>query len=125
MTNHKKRAAFRRNNKQIALERISILFALARGKLKEEPELAQRYAKLAREIGMHYKVRLPLEYRRMICKNCKEFILPGVNCRVRTRTRRESHVVITCLKCGGQTRIPLRQKEEEKTIDNSKTEIKN
>lgn len=122
MTNHKKRAAFRRNNKQIASERISILFAQAREKLKEEPELAQRYAKLAREIGMHYKVRMPSEYRRMICKNCKEFILPGVNCRVRTRTRREPHVVITCLKCGGQTRIPLK---EEETIDNAKAEIKN
>lgn len=121
MTGYKRRAAIRRNNKQIASERISILLALAREKIKEEPDLAQRYVELAREIGMHYKARIPSEYRRIICRNCKQLIIPGMNCRVRTRTRRESHLVITCLVCGGQTRIPLK---ERKAIDNAKAEIK-
>ncbi|MDQ1280920.1 MAG: ribonuclease protein subunit [Thermoproteota archaeon] len=122
MIGYRRHAAIRRNNKQIASERISILLTLAREKIKEEPNLAQRYVKLAREIGMHYKVRIPLEYRRIICRNCKQIIIPGINCRTRTRTGRESHVVITCLICGGQTRIPLK---ERKAVDNAKAKIKN
>lgn len=108
MTNHKRLAAHRRNDRQIASERILILFEKARETLTQEPDLAQSYVKLAREIGMRYKVRMPRDYRRLICKRCKSFILPGMNCRVRTQRRREPHLVITCLNCGSQTRIPLR-----------------
>ena len=109
MTNYKRRAAHRRNDRQIALERISILFEKARETLMQESDLAQSYVKLAREIGMRYKVRMPIEYRRLICKKCKNFTLPGMNCRVRTQRRREPHLVITCLNCGSQTRIPLKK----------------
>ena len=108
LTNHKRRMAIRRSNRQIALERILILFENAIESFERDPELAQRYAGLARKIGMRYKVRLPTMYRRMICNKCKGFILPGVNCRVRTRTNREPHIVITCLNCGGHMRIPLK-----------------
>jgi len=98
--------------KQIALERIRILFRLARETIHENPKLAQRYVKIARKIAMGTKLRLPQEYRRMVCRHCKSFILPGVNCRVRTQSRREPHVVVTCLNCGQHTRIPLRGKEQ-------------
>ena len=98
--------------KQIALERIRILFRLARGAIHENPELAQRYVKIARKIAMGTKLRLPQEYRRMVCRHCKSFILPGVNCRVRTQSRREPHIVVTCLNCGQHMRIPLRGKEQ-------------
>jgi len=94
--------------RQIALQRIHTLFGLAKEKIREEPELAQRYAEIARRIAMRTKVRLPTEYRRLICRHCKKFIYPGVNCRVRVQQRREPHMVITCLLCGSHTRIPLR-----------------
>lgn len=58
---------------------------------------------------MRYKVRIPPEYRMMVCRHCKGFILPGRNCIVRIRREREPHVVITCLRCGGQMRIPLKR----------------
>jgi ribonuclease P protein subunit RPR2 len=98
--------------KRIANERVQTLFRLAREILHEDPALAQRYVDLARRVAMAAKIRLPREYRRQVCRHCKSFILSGVNCRVRIQQQREPHVVITCLNCGKQTRIPLAKKEE-------------
>jgi len=97
--------------KRIATQRIQTLFRLARETFQEDPSLAQRYVDLARKIAMAAKIRLPKEYRRQVCRHCKSFILPGVNCRVRMKQRREPHVAITCLKCGKQMRIPLKRKK--------------
>jgi len=100
--------------RQIALQRIHTLFRLAKEKIREEPELAQRYAETARKIAMRTKLRMPIEYRRMVCKHCKSFIYPSVNCRVRIQQKREPHMVITCLLCGKHTRIPLKIKSGKK-----------
>jgi len=100
--------------RQIAMQRIRKLFDLARKKIRDEPELAQRYATIARKIAMRAKLRLPVEYRRHICRHCKSFIYPGVNCRVRVQQRREPHMTITCQVCGETTRIPLRKKRSHK-----------
>ncbi len=96
--------------KEIALQRIRTLFELAKDNVRKEPEMAQRYAQIARRIAMRTRVKLPTEYRRLICRHCKSFIYPGVNSRVRVQRRREPHVVITCLICGKAARIPLRAK---------------
>ena len=98
--------------KRIAMQRIRTLFHLARETVHEDPALAQRYVDIARKVAMAAKVRLPKEYRSQICRHCKSFILPGVNCRVRIKQRREPHIVITCLNCGKQMRIPLKRKEK-------------
>ena len=97
--------------RRIALERIRILFRLARETIRSDKALAQRYVQIARRLAMAARVRLPREYRRMVCRHCKSFIVPGINCRVRIQQRREPHVVITCLECGSHTRIPLRKKK--------------
>ena len=91
---------------------------MAEETISKDPELAQRYASIARKLEMHYKVKRPAEYRHTICKHCKKFILPGENCRVRLQRRREPHVVITCLNCGGYMRIPIRKSRR---IDQCKT----
>lgn len=98
--------------KQIALQRIHILFRLAKEVVHEDPSLAQRYVKIARKIAMGTKLRLPREYRRLVCRHCKSFILPGVNCRVRIQSRREPHMVVTCLNCGRHSRMPLKSREK-------------
>jgi ribonuclease P protein subunit RPR2 len=98
--------------KRIAMQRIQMLFRLARETFHEDPSLAQRYVDIARKIAMAAKTRLPKEYRRQVCRHCKSFILPCVNCRVRIKQRREPHVLITCLNCGKQMRIPLKKKGE-------------
>jgi ribonuclease P protein subunit RPR2 len=100
------------STKRIAMQRIQTLFRLAKETFNENPPLAQRYVDLARKIAMAAKVRLPRKYKRQVCRHCKSFILPGVNCRVRVKQRREPHVVITCLNCGKQTRLPMKKKEE-------------
>ncbi|MEM2971025.1 MAG: ribonuclease P [Candidatus Bathyarchaeia archaeon] len=99
--------------KRIAKRRIQTLFKLARETFHEDPALAQRYVYLARKIAMAAKLRLPKEYRRQVCRHCKSFILPGVNCRVRIKQRREPHAVITCLNCGKHMRIPLKAEKEQ------------
>ena len=98
--------------KRIAMQRIRTLFHLARETVHEDPALAQRYVDIARKVAMAAKVRLPKEYRSQVCRHCKSFILPGVNCRVRIKQRREPHMVVTCLNCGKQMRIPLKRKEK-------------
>ena len=100
--------------KRIALQRIRTLFHLAREAIHEDPELAQRYVDIARKVAMAARVRLPREYRRQVCRHCKSLILPGVNCRVRIKQRKDPHLVITCLNCGKQMRIPLKQREKPK-----------
>jgi len=52
--------------RQIAMQRIQILFRLARETFHEDPAMAQHYADNARKIAMAAKVRLPKEYRRQI-----------------------------------------------------------
>jgi len=100
--------------RQIALQRIRTLFELAKENIHEEPELAQRYAGVARKIAMRTRVRLPAEYRRLVCRHCKSFIYPGVNCRVRVQKRREPHIATTCLLCGKTTRMLLKSREKKK-----------
>ncbi|UCB60795.1 MAG: ribonuclease P [Candidatus Bathyarchaeota archaeon] len=102
-------------NKRIALQRIHRLFRLARVMIHEDEELAQRYIAIAREISMACRIPIPREYKRQICKACKRFILPGVNCRVRIQQRREPHVVITCGYCQKNIRLPTKNQGGENT----------
>ena len=100
------------DTRRIAKQRIETLFKLANVTMQKDRNLAQRYADAARRIAMASKIRLPTEYRRRICKHCKSFILPGVNCTVRLQQRREPHVVVTCQECGEHMRIPTTRKQE-------------
>ncbi|MFP3984819.1 MAG: ribonuclease P protein component 4 [Candidatus Bathyarchaeia archaeon] len=101
-------------NRRTALQRVQRLFQLAKRIVHEDQELAQRYAFLARRIAMASRVRIPKEYRRHLCRNCKKFISPGVNCRVRIQQHREPHVVVTCGYCGKHMRFPMRNRKEKK-----------
>jgi ribonuclease P protein subunit RPR2 len=102
------------NTKQIAKQRIQTLFHQAEEARKGNPQLASRYVELARKIAMAAKIRLPPEYKRRICRNCNTLLVPGENCRVRIKQRREPHVAVTCLACGHQTRVLLKKKKGEK-----------
>jgi ribonuclease P protein subunit RPR2 len=101
----------RSSTRKIALERVRALFQFARENIHERPDLAQRYVEVARKIAMRTRLHLPREYRLQVCRHCKRFILPGVGSRVRVQPHREPHVVVTCLYCGGTTRIPLERRK--------------
>lgn len=96
--------------KQIANQRIEILFEQAKKVVKVNPKLAAQYIGSARRIAMAAKIRLPTEFRRQTCKECNALFVHGVNCRVRVKQKREPHVVVTCLNCGKQTRYMLNKK---------------
>jgi ribonuclease P protein subunit RPR2 len=98
--------------KQIARQRVAILFGQAKKVGRSDPKLAMQYVSSARRIAMAARIRMPLEFRRETCKNCNSLLVHGVNCRVRVKQKREPHVVITCLNCGNQTRILLKKKEQ-------------
>jgi ribonuclease P protein subunit RPR2 len=52
---------------KIAKERIEILFAEA---TRADDDLARRYIKLAKKIGMRYNVKLGPAKKRLYCKHC-------------------------------------------------------
>lgn len=96
------------STKDIARQRIELLFWQAKSIAKANPQLALDYIRMARQIAMAAKVRLPIEFRRETCKACNALLVHGVNCRVRVRQKREPHVVVTCLNCGKQSRYRLK-----------------
>ncbi|MFH1105676.1 MAG: ribonuclease P protein component 4 [Candidatus Aenigmatarchaeota archaeon] len=90
--------------KKTASERVKILFALAEKSARDKPQMTKRYVELARKIAMRYNVRIPKEYKRRICKNCRMPLIPGFNCTIRSRSKK---TVITC-KCGNIMRFPYK-----------------
>lgn len=88
----------RQRVKDLAEERIRILVAHAVSDPAEEH--ASRLARTAKKISMHYRVRMPYEFRQLYCKKCKQMIIPGRSSRVRIGRSNTRAVRITCLKCG-------------------------
>ncbi len=93
--------------KEIAHERVKILFQNAEKVFSSDKSFSNRYVTLARKIAMIVKIRIPLEFKRKFCKHCYKFLMPGTNSRVRTR---DGKVVISCLECKKFTRIPVGKK---------------
>jgi ribonuclease P protein subunit RPR2 len=97
--------------RQIALQRIDILFEQAQAVGKSNPQLASEYVKSAQKVAMSARFPLPTVYKRRVCKNCSALLIDGFNCRVRIQQKREPHLVVTCLNCGYNSRIMLRKKK--------------
>lgn len=101
---HKKKAVA----KEIAFERIQYLFDIAEKEYSINPERSDRYVSLAKKIGMRYRVSIPPELKRRMCKGCGSFLIPGGNCRVRLKG---GLLTITCAKCGRIQRYLLPPKK--------------
>ena len=74
--------------KKIARERIIFLFNLANKVFPENKELANKYANLARKYAQRCKLKIPIIWHKRICHNCKRFIYPGMNSRIRLQSRK-------------------------------------
>jgi len=94
--------------KEIALQRIKILFQQADEAFPKDKARANRYISLARKIAMKVHAQIPQELKRRFCKHCYNYLKPGVNARIRTRPGK---VVISCLECKKFMRIPLKIKK--------------
>jgi ribonuclease P protein subunit RPR2 len=82
--------------REIASERIERLFELAEVEFSNHSRRSDRYAQLAKEIGMRYRVCLPKKFKMRFCRKCTRYLVYGVNVRVRVKDKR---TVITCLNC--------------------------
>lgn len=104
--------ALRYRLRDLALQRIDILLDNALKNAREHMDLAQRQARIAWRICTRYNIRLPFEKRRLYCRGCKRFIVPGINARVRIRNKAIRCIKITCLDCGHVYRkiLPIRHK---------------
>lgn len=89
--------------KDMALQRIQRLFELAGSEFHNHPERSNRYVQLARRIGMRYRVRMPTELKKRMCKHCHSYLVQGITARTRLQGTR---ITTTCLSCGKQMRIP-------------------
>ena len=85
--------------KKIALERVYILINNAISNARSNPVLSQRQASLARRISTHYRIKMPYELRINFCKQCKNFIVPGINSRIRLGRTHLKSIRITCNFC--------------------------
>ncbi len=89
--------------KDMAQERIVRLFELAEQEFKTNPDRSNRYAQLARRIGMRYRVRMPYELKQRMCRHCHAYLVQGVSASTRLSG---TCITTTCAKCGKQMRIP-------------------
>jgi RNase P subunit RPR2 len=91
---------------RIARERVDDLFALAEKEAaNHQRELADRYVRLARRIGMRYNLRFLPEYRELYCQGCSAYWVEGSTVRTRLTGGRRTR---TCLVCGRRRRTRLR-----------------
>lgn len=97
---------------KVASGRIRTLLADAEAKTTEKTasstKLARRYVSLARRISSHYKVSMPRELKHRICRNCGNFLVPGVNCSVRVASV-HGYVAYVC-ECGEERHLFYKKK---------------
>ena len=94
------------SDKKEALEKIKTLFSEAKIQFDRNHSLANRYIKLAREISMKFKVKIPRELKRKFCKHCYHYLVPNKNCRVRIH---KSRVIYSCFNCKKFMRFVLKK----------------
>ncbi|MFW9782750.1 MAG: ribonuclease P protein component 4 [Candidatus Heimdallarchaeota archaeon] len=111
--NHKK---YRYIVKRIATSRMLYLFQKADEIYPEKKDLANRYVYLARRYAQRAKIKIPFEWKKRICHKCKQFLYPGLNCRIRMQSKkgRGSHVSLTCYDCNNITRFYIKIKRKNK-----------
>ena len=100
--------------KEIARGRIVELFEQAEQVFKKDSKFSDRYAALAKTIAMKFKVRIPPELRRRVCKHCSSYLKQGVNLRVRLQQGKQGKVVYFCMTCEKYMRFPYKSKRPQK-----------
>lgn len=88
--------------KQIAKERIAILFNLAEIEFLKHPERSNRYVEIARKIAMKANVSIPEKYKQFFCKNCGSYLFPGISS---TKRLKKGFMEIKCEKCSNLKKL--------------------
>ena len=87
------------SKKEIATQRILILFDNAVSNARNNPRLAERQAQIARKISMRFKIKMPWQILISFCKKCKKFIVPSISSRDRIGRSSVKSIRITCNFC--------------------------
>ena len=66
---------------------------------------SKRYAEMARALERRIRVRIPLAYKRWICKRCSSPLIPGRTAIVRLK---KGVRVVICKNCGAVRRFPYK-----------------
>lgn len=90
--------------KENAQKDIIKFMELAEKFFKEDSKKSDLYVHKARRLAMKHKIRLPRNIKRRFCKHCYSYLVPGVNCRIRTR---EGKLICYCFRCKNYSRLPL------------------
>ncbi|MGC9190892.1 MAG: ribonuclease P protein component 4 [Candidatus Micrarchaeia archaeon] len=94
--------------RQIAAERIEILFDLALNELSRHSDdsntLSRSYASKIARISAHYRVKIPKRVEQGICNKCHFVLMPGLNATVKVVST-HSYVAIKCGNCGAEKHI--------------------
>ena len=109
----------KKKEKRIASERISQLYEMASENISKNPLLARRYTEIANKIRQKIKVKPKPEHKRMICKKCRNLIVPGVNCRVRLTGKT---ITYYCMECKNFNRFGYKNENKSKNKTKNKDE---
>jgi ribonuclease P protein subunit RPR2 len=100
----KKHFIMKQKLKENAKNDILSYIELAEKSFKTDKKKANLYVHKLRNLAMKHQIRLPKEIKRKFCKHCYAYLMPGVNCRVRTR---EGKLIYYCMECKNYTRKKL------------------
>ncbi|MCX8202594.1 MAG: ribonuclease P [Candidatus Micrarchaeota archaeon] len=98
------------NKRELVLERIEWLLALAEQFVKKNPERTKRYVFLARKLSSRYRVGIPKRFKKRICKICNTIWIPGYNVKIRLNKRLKA-VEYVCA-CGSLRRFGYSKKRD-------------
>ncbi|MGM5487552.1 MAG: ribonuclease P protein component 4 [Nanobdellota archaeon] len=71
---------------------------------ENHPDMHDHYIGLIRRYVTRFKVRPDKDVKLRICKHCSRFLIPGKNCRVRTRNGK---IIYFCESCRCHMRLPF------------------
>ncbi|MBU0628158.1 MAG: ribonuclease P [Nanoarchaeota archaeon] len=102
----RKKLAKKLKAKKEAIEIIPELLKKSKGSYKKgNKRLSKVQSKKIKYLSMKYKLKLPKDLKRQLCKNCGSILIPSVNCRVRLNKGR---LISYCMECKKFTRMPLK-----------------
>lgn len=83
-------------------EKIDLL--MKKASLEKDLSKAKKYVRKARVLAMKYRISMK-KYRIRICRHCKAFLVPSLNCRIRIH---KSRIIYKCLECNNFMRFPFK-----------------
>ena len=92
--------------KKDAEQKIPLILEKAKKALKSgNKRLAWIYSRKVKHISNRNKLRLSPAVKRQFCRHCNHVLIPGVNCRVRTK---DGKLITYCLECRKFSKVTLK-----------------